>query len=174
MTTQLIVMFLFSNQSRESTMEEPHSHIIMPALFCKVFEQLCRKCSHWSKKMQTNFYRRQNCTIANCIYIKMPDDLSQIFFSIGPIGKERVRLFTSSTYVFHWLKCHKIRAQANKLRINVERRKLMFSFSPMCIVLFKMLIYHFLTLFAQFKEQTKFMAHSSLKTHQAQDYVMLC
>ena len=88
--------FMFSNQSRESTMEEPHSHIIMPALFCKVFEQLCRKCSHWSKKMQTNFYRRQNCTIANCIYIKMPDDLSQIFFSIGPIGKERVRLFTIS------------------------------------------------------------------------------
>ena len=57
---------------------------------------------------------------------------------------------------------------------HVERRKLMFSFSPMYIVLFKMLIYHFLTLFAQFKEQTKFMAHSSLKTHQAQDYVILC
>ena len=58
---------------------------------------------------------------------------------------------------------------------HVERRKLIFSFSPMCIVLFKMLIYHFLTLFAQFKEQTKFLAHSfsSLKTHQAQDYVML-
>ena len=43
-------MFLFSNQSRESTMEEPHSHIIMPALFCKVLSNYVENVATGQKK----------------------------------------------------------------------------------------------------------------------------